>query len=465
MISYKEHIKALALLGIPIVIGQLGSIAQAFADTIMVGHYGTDELSAAGFVNNVMNLAIYLLLGFSYSTTPIVGSYIGRKQNGKAAQTLKESMTSNLAFCIVIGLFLLFLYQHLEWLNQPEALLPLIRPYFLIILSSLPFLALFNALKQFCDGTGDTRTPMWIMMGGNGINILGNWVLIFGSPEMSVGSLTFSMAPQGLLGAGYATLISRIAMLVGLAAVVFGSKRYVIFRDGLKQTITRRGLLHLSRTGLPISLQMGLEASSFNIAAIMMGWLGIAALAAHQIMCTVGTFCFLIYYGIGAAAAIRMSHFRGCAMVAADTETAQIMWREVRRTSMSAYAMTATMACLLISLFFVLRTEVIGCFTTSEEVIATCMTMTIPFMLYQLGDMTQTIFANSLRAIEDVKPLMWGAAVAYLIVSLPLSYLFGIAWGGGAAGVWYGFPFGLTTAGLLFLWRFRTFMSRRIRSL
>lgn len=464
MISYKEHIRSLALLGIPIIIGQVGSIAQAFADTIMVGHYGTDELSAAGFVNNVMNLAIYLLLGFSYSTTPIVGSYVGRRQTEKAARTLKESLTGNLLFCAVIALLLVFLYTHLEWLNQPAELLPLIRPYFLVILSSLPFLALFNSLKQFCDGTGDTRSAMWIMMGGNVINILGNWLFIFGLPSVTLGTLTLSVPAMGLVGAGVATLTSRILMLCGLGLVVCCSRRYRHFREGLRTGMTRRGLLHISRTGLPISLQMGLEASSFNLAAVMMGWLGVAALAAHQVMCTVATFCFLVYYGIGAAAAIRMSHFRGCAQMARTDGAAADMWREVRRTSTAAYAMVAATACILITVVFVWRHDIIGCFTTNADVLAACTTMVLPFIFYQLGDMTQIIFANSLRAIEDVRPLMWGAAVAYLVVSLPLSYLFGIVWKGGAAGVWYGFPFGLTTAGILFFWRYRAFMKKRIRT-
>ncbi len=434
MITYKEHIRALAALGTPIVVGQLGVIAQAFADTIMVGQHDTDELSAAGFVSNVFNLVIFFLLGFSYSTTPIVGRFFGKGQLHLAARTLRESLVANLAVCAVASGLMYALYLHLDLLRQPAALMPLIRPYFLLTLASLPFVSAFNALKQFCDGVGDTKTPMWTMVGGNVLNIAGNALLIFGlwgCPEL------------GLNGAGIATLASRAAMLAGLAWAVRRSRRYAPYRAGFHLPVTRLGLAHLTRVGLPVSLQMSMESSSFNITAVMMGWLGATALAAHQVMCTVGSLCFLFYYGIGAAAAVRMSHFRGMEN-----------WAEVRRTSFAAFFMATGAAAVLASGLFALQVPLAYCFTTSGEVVKTVTALMLPFILYQLGDSAQTIFANSLRAVEDVKPLVWYAAAAYLLVSIPLSYVFGFVLGWREVGIWFGFPFGLTTAGLLFYQRF-----------
>ena len=392
LVPYRVHGKALMVLGIPIVIGQLGTIAQSFADTIMVGQYGTPELSASGFVNNVFNLVIFFLLGFSYSTTPIVGSYFGRKQLADAGRTLKESLAANLLVCM--------------------------------------------------DGVGDTKTPMWIMLTGNVVNILLNVVLIFGFSFSFLGLKIHSPA-LGLNGAGLATLISRVAMLVVLAWLVLRAKRYEKFRVGLKKPMTRLGFFHVTKVGLPISVQMCLESSSFNIAAVMMGWLGAVSLAAHQVMGTIGTLCFLVYYGVGAAAAVRISHFRG-----------RGEWREVRRIAFAAYGLNLIAAVVLAGGIFMGREALCYCFTTSPEVVTVTLSLMIPFLFYQLGDSMQVVFANSLRAIEDVKPLVWYAFIAYILVSIPVSYLFAFVLKMGPQGVWWGFPFGLTTAGLLFFQRF-----------
>lgn len=434
-IAYTTHWRALALLGVPIVIGQLGTIAQSFADTMMVGQYGTDELSASGFVNNVFNLAIFFLVGFSYSTTPVVGRYYGQGRSDCCGRALRESLIVNASAFAGIAVFMLTLYACLPWLGQPTALLPLIRPYFLIILASLLPMALFNAMKQFSDGVGDTRTPMWIMIGGNVTNVLLNWLLIYGLPALHI--------PQmGLNGAGWATLASRLLMTVVLGTVVLCSRRFAPYRTGLQPT--RRGMSHLVRKGLPISMQMALESSSFNIAAIMMGWLGTTALAAHQVMCTVGSLCFMFYYGVGAAAAVRMSHFRGRGQTS-----------ELPRIATAAYLLCLASAVVLTGSIILFAPPLISCFTTSADVVAMVLTLLLPFAVYQLGDSLQVVYANALRAVEDVKPLFGYAAVAYLVVSVPLSFLFGFILKGGAAGIWWAFPFGLSTAGLLFLRRFR----------
>ncbi len=427
-------------LGIPIVIGQLGTIAQSFADTIMVGQYGTAELSASGFVNNVFNLIVFFLLGFSYSTTPIVGSFFGKKAYDDCGRASKESLHSNLTVCFFIVLFLYILYLNLDWLGQPKELMPLIRPYYLIILCSLPFVSAFNSLKQFCEGVGNTRVPMWIMITGNIVNIVGNYLLIYG---FSIPFTNIQIESMGLNGAGYATLVSRFLMFVILLLIILRDRDFRIFRNGFSQRVTRNGMLHIIKIGIPISLQLSLEAASFNISGVMMGWLGATALASHQVMCTIGTLCYMFYYGIGSASAIRISHYRGAGKS-----------KEIRRISFTAYKMLLISALLLTSAIVFCFNPLCYCFTTSQEVVDMSLGLLLPFILYQIGDSTQIIYSNCLRAIEDVKYLMWYAIFAYLIVSVPTSYIFAFPCHMGATGIWYGFPLGLTTAGILFLCRF-----------
>ena len=431
-------------LGIPIIIGQLGSIAQQFADTIMVGQYGTMELAAAGFVNNVFNFVIYFMLGISYASTPVIGASYSQKDYKAVAQSLVDSIVVNFLFSLVIVALLLLLYHNIAILQQPEEIMPYALPYFLIITASMPFMAVFNALKQYSDAVGETKIPMWIMLGANAFNVLLNLPLIFGF-ELSIFNYQFSMEALGLFGAGIATLISRILAVVALVVVIAKMKKYKELKPSVSTGPEIHRMKHLLFLGLPISIQLGLEASSFNICAIFMGWLGSIPLAAHQIMCTISTLCFQIVYGIGAAASVLISQFRGVGD-----------WHNVRRTANTAFFIGIALILMMIGMIQIFRYPLVSCFTTSEEVVSVVLSLIPCFFIYQFGDCMQITFANALRGIAEVKKLMLYAFISYVIVSIPLSYVFAFIFGWGGVGVWMGMPFGLTTAGLLFYFEFRS---------
>ncbi|MBQ9641038.1 MAG: MATE family efflux transporter [Bacteroidaceae bacterium] len=449
-----SRVSAIYRLACPIVIAQLGSILQGWADTIMVGQYGTPELSAAGFVNNVYNFIIYFLLGMSYATTPVVGAHFSRGSYGKVLQTLRDSNVVNVLTSLGVVALLLLMYVNMDSLGQPVELMPLIRPYFLVLMVSMPFLALFNSMKQFSDAVGDTKTPMWVMIGSNVLNLVLNYLFIF-------------VLDGGLLGAGLATMVARMAMALSMyVALRRGSLLRSMrvkaeggplltspLRGGTPSGGQRGGLL-LLRLGMPISIQMCLEAGSFNVCAIFMGWIGATALAAHQVMGTVSTLCFMVYYGIGAAAAIRIAYFRG-----------QEEWDEVVKTARTALWMSLASGVVITTLIVVAGGPIAGLFTTSREVALLFLAMLPPFVCYQLGDCLQITYANALRAIQDVKAMMLFAFVAYCLISIPLGYVLAFPCGMGAVGIWWSFPFGLTTAGLLYRWRFlRITKSERFKS-
>ena len=440
--------QSIVKLGIPIIIGQLGAIAQQFADTIMVGQYGTMELAAAGFVNNVFNFVIYFMLGISYASTPVIGALYGKKDNRGVAQSLIDSIVVNFLFSLVIVALLLLLYFNIDILHQPEEIMPFALPYFLLITASMPFMAVFNSLKQYSDAVGETKVPMWIMLGANAFNILLNLPLIFGfNWEFSIFNSQFSIGivPMGLLGAGIATLISRILAVVALLIAIARLGKY---RE-IKPSVCTRPEIHRMKyllfLGFPISIQLGLEASSFNICAIFMGWLGAIPLAAHQIMCTISTLCFQIVYGIGAAASVLISQFRGVGD-----------WHNVRRTANTAFFIGITLILLMIGAIQIFRYPLVSCFTTSEQVVSVVLSLIPCFFVYQFGDCMQITFANALRGIAEVKKLMLYAFISYVIVSIPLSYIFAFIFDLGGVGVWMGMPFGLTTAGFLFYFEFRS---------
>lgn len=429
------HYKTLLKLGLPIIIGQLGMIILGFADTLMIGQHSTEELAAASFVNNMFNLVIIFATGFSYGLTPIVGSLFGSGKQKAVGCTLRNSLWANGLMSLLLSCIMVGLYLNIHRLGQPTELLPLMRPYFLILLISLPFVLLFNAFKQFADGITDTKTAMWLLIGGNVLNILGNWLFIYGHsgfPEM------------GLAGAGIATLTSRVLMLVAFVGIFLIAKRYRIYKEGFREgKLNRKDFIELNKLGWPVAIQMGMETASFSLATIMVGWLGAMALAAHQIMLTIGQLGYMIYYGMAAAVAVRISYFHG----KNDTTS-------VRHSANAGFHLILCMAILVSTPLFLLRNEIGGWFTDTTEVITLVANLILPFIIYQFGDGMQCNYANALRGIADVKPAMYIAFIAYFLISLPTGYLFGFIFNWGLTGIWFSFPCGLTSAGLMFYLRF-----------
>lgn len=441
-----EYYKELTRLGLPIVIGQLGIIFVSFADTFMVGRHGTDDLGAASFVNNMFNLAIIFATGFSYGLTPIVGRLFGSGRQREAGGVLKNALLANSAIALLLMAVMWVLYLNIGNLGQPAELLELMRPYYLTLLISMPFILLFNAFKQFADGITDTKTSMWILLAGNLLNIVGNYLLIFGKggfPEL------------GLLGAGISTLLSRMAMLAIFLAIFFRHRRYRAYTQGFWHSkITKPQQKELFAMGFPVAAQMGMETASFSLATIMVGWLGTTALASHQIMCTVGQLGFMMYYGMAAAVAVKASNYNGTGDIA-----------NIRRTASAGFHLILVMAVIASALIYLLRHHIGGIFTDNNDVAVMVAQLTVPFILYQFGDGLQCNYSNALRGIADVKPVMLYAFIAYFIISLPAGYLFGFVFGWGLPGVWMSFPFGLTSAGVMFYLRFRSTLRRRSHSL
>ena len=429
--KYETHYRNLTYLGVPIIIGQLGNLILNFADTLMIGHHSTKELAAAAFVNNMFTLVIIFAVGFTYAITALVGTLYGQEKTHRIGELMKSAVAANTCMAVFLSAIMWILYINLGNLGQPEELLPLMRSYFVIQLVSLPFVCWFNTFRQFTDGITDTRVAMWILIGGNIMNIFGNWVLIYGH---------LGMEEMGLVGAGLSTMISRIVMAIVMVSIFFFSKRYKEYRKGWRQrSINRTDFKQVTVLGLPLALGLGWGTAAFSLSSLMVGWFGTTALAAHQVMLTISQLGYMIYYGLAAAVAVRISNFMG-----------QRDYTAVKRTATAGIHLVFFLAMLTSIPVFIFRHSIGGLFTDSSEVVSMVSMTIIPFMIYQFGDGMQCNYANAMRGIAVVKPLIWIAFVAFFIVSLPLGYLFGVVMNYQLIGIWYAFPFGLTTAGLLY---------------
>ena len=431
----KHHYRELLAIGIPIIIGQLGTIILGFADTLMIGHHSTPELAAAGLVNNIFGLVFVSYMGFTYGLTPIIGRLYGEERTDCIGRKVRNAFCANMLTGCIFTLALVVLYLNLGRIGQPEELLSLIRPYFLVNLASVLFMGIFFTMKQFLDGLGQTKVAMWAMIGGNVINILGNWVLIYGVagfPEL------------GLLGAGISTLVSRILMALAMVGMLMTGKNFGEYRrDILRSSLTKADFREMNRLGWPVALQLGMESAAFTLSCVMVGWLGTIPLAAHQVMITLSQLFYLVLSGMAAALAIRVSHFMG-----------QKDYAAVRRNAYDGFRLNLLFSLCMGLPVFLLRHQIGGWFNDNMEVQAYVATLIILMMVYQFGDGLQYTFANALRGIACVKPMVLYAFIAYFVISLPLGYTLGFPCGLGILGIWIAFPFGLTIAGEMYRRRF-----------
>ena len=342
--SLRPHYQATLKVGWPIAVGQIGTIMVGFTDTLMVGHYNTPSLAAASFVNSVFNLFLFLTMGYSYGLTPLAGRLFGQRQYRRAGVLLKEAVCTNALYGILIIIGLLLVYSQVSHMGQDPKLLPLIRPYFLIMVGSMPFVILFNLLRQFTDAATDTAVAMWILLSSNVLNIVGNYLLING-----IGPL-----PElGLNGAGLSTLLARAYTAVALTLFLLRSPRYRAALQGWQICrVSRSAIRNINRFSLPISLQMGMETGAFTLSGIMVGWLGAVQLAGYQVIITISTLGFLFFYSFGASTSIRISLFAG-----------QDNWTEVRRASQAGRNILLVLCSATCVLFLTLGPWLVDSFT------------------------------------------------------------------------------------------------------
>lgn len=431
MIEYRKLLK----LGLPIMVGQLGTIVTGFVDNMMVGHYSTAALAASSFCNNFFNMAMLGVMGFTYGITPLVAALSA--QGGKEAETgrlVRTAARVNTVFCAIVMVIMGVLYFLLEQMGQPAELLPLIKPYYLLCLMGLLPVMAFNLWAQWSYGIGNTSTPMWIILGVNVLNVLGNWLLIFGTgpfPEL------------GLTGAGISTLAARVVAGAAIVRVFFRMRRYTAYREGFCRSAGGYDDARIWHTSLPVSLQLTCETAAFSGSAVLCGWLGTIPLAAFQVVVVLGTLGFVVYYAMGAAVAVRVGNAAGSGDV-----------RAMRASAWAGYHLMLVIMLISSLIFAFAGPAIIGLFTNDHAVRAVAVSLIVPLILYQLGDATQITFANALRGTSRVMSMLWSAVTAYLVLGLPSSYLLAFTLGLGVYGIVLSFSVSLFSAAALYLFFF-----------
>jgi MATE family multidrug resistance protein len=301
---------------------------------------------------------------------------------------------------------------------------------------------LFFSIKQFLEGIGNTKIAMYITIAANVINIIFNYLLIYGK---------FGFPEMGLNGAGVGTLISRVAMPILFFVYIIkmpGLKRYFIMAH--YELFDRHKIISLLKIGIPIAFQIIVEAIAFSIGAIMMGWLGEVPLAAHQVAIGLASFTYMISLGVSQANTIRVSHQMGV--------------KDYKALKMAAFASTqlVLMFMSLMGIVFIFARNVLPfLFTTDPEVIKIASGLLIIAAIFQVFDGLQVVMLSTLRGMADVRLPMFIAFFAYLFLGIPTSYFLAFKLMMGPQGIWYGYLLGLGAAGILFYLRFQHNLKKR----
>jgi len=435
---YKRNLN----LALPVVLSQIGQITVHLVDNMMVGHVGTTELAAASFANNVFMIGMYFGMGLTYGLTPLIGNAFSKGRLKEVVILLKNGIFTHLVAALILSSIMFGTYYILPLLGQPEEVLEMAKPYFLLLcLSYLPFM-LFFSFKQFFEGLGNTKMAMQITLTANIVNVVVNYILIFGKlgfPEM------------GLNGAGLGTLISRITMPTLFVLFVFKRSRYKrYFLLAHKQLFDIDKVINVLKIGIPIGFQIIVEVIAFGIGAVMMGWLGEVELAAHQVALGLASFTYMISLGVSQANTIRVSHQMGL--------------KDYKSLKMAALASThlVLIFMLFMGILFIFARNILPLlFTPDEAVVKISAALLIIAAIFQLFDGLQVVMLSTLRGMADVKLPMYMAIFAYLFVGIPTSYVLTFILSFGPQGIWLGYLAGLGLAGVLFYFRFRIVFQKK----
>jgi MATE family multidrug resistance protein len=429
---YKRNLN----LALPVVLSQIGQVTVHLVDNMMVGHVGTTELAAASFANNVFMIGMYFGMGLTYGITPLVGKAFSKSMLNDVVVLLKNGIFTHLAAALVLTSIMFGTYFILPLLGQPDDVLEMAQPYFLLLcLSYLPFM-LFFSFKQFFEGLGNTKMAMQITLLANIVNVVINYILIFGK---------FGFPQMGLNGAGLGTLIARIVM-PGLFVlyIVKGDRYRRYFVMAHKQFFSIEKVIGILKIGIPIGFQIIVEVIAFGIGAVMMGWLGEIELAAHQVALGLASFTYMISLGVSQANTVRVSHQMGL--------------KDYKSLKMAALASTHLVLVFMLFmgiLFIFARSTLPLLFTTDVAVVRISAGLLIVAAIFQLFDGLQVVMLSTLRGMADVRLPMYIAIFAYLMVGIPTSYILTFIFSFGPQGIWFGYLVGLGLAGILFYFRFR----------
>jgi multidrug resistance protein, MATE family len=445
--KYKPHYRDNLKLAIPVVISQVGHMVVQLSDSMIVGHWaGTIPLAAVSLANGVFIIILVTGLGFSYAITPLVAQESGKQDQNECGRLLINSLLINVITAILLFLLVYFGSRYmLGHLGQSPLVVEQARLFLPLLAISIIPLMIFNTFKQFAEGLGFTKQAMKVSIWGNLVNICLGITFVKG---------LFGIAPMGIRGVGYSTLIDRCLMAIVMSVYVLRSERFKKYlHHFVLKNIDRARSWKLLKMGAPVAMQYTFEVSAFAGANFIIGSISPVQQAAHQVALTLASCTYMMAMGVSAAAAVKSGNNFGVKN-----------FTGLRASAISSYHIVLVLMCITALLFTFCNNLLPYLFTTDKAVIVFAAQLLILAAFFQLFDGTQVVGLGILRGMGDVKIPTVITFLAYWVVGIPVGYWCGVKQGLGAMGVWYGLVLGLMVASILLFVRFNR-LSKRHSSL
>ena len=451
--NYTKEFSYNLKLSTPVILGLLGHTLVGMIDNIMVGKLDPINLAAVSLGNSYIFVAMSLGIGFSAAITPIVAEAHSERNNEK----LKTSFINGFILCLFLGIFLygsiLLLKGTLIYLDQPQEVVRLALPYIDIVAISLIPLLLFQALKQFVDGLSKTIYPMYATVLANIINVIINYILIFGM---------LGFPKLGIIGAAIGTLISRFIMFSFLFYMLMNKEIIYDYISDLKSFVYNRFMIKkILSLGFPTSLQMFFEVGLFTSAIWLSGLLGEIPQSANQIVLNISSMTFMVASGLSVSAAIRAGNQKGLKN-----------YKELKRISLSILLLGICFASIFSLVIYLLRDYLpyIYIDINNQEnyfenirIVSIASKLFIIVAIFQLVDSAQVIVLGTLRGMQDVKIPTIIVFIAYWIIGFPISFILGDESLMAESGIWIGLLSGLTFSSLFLYLRFLYLTNKMIK--
>ena len=442
-----KEVRATLHLGLPLILAQLGQMSMSFIDTLMVGRLGGLDLAGVALAGAILHPVTFVCLGVLMAVGPLVSQAHGARDPSTAGRAVRQGLWLGLLMALPAVALMWNARQFLEWMGHDLEIVSLAQDYLRAILWGVPALFLFGALRHFVEGVSRPRVIMVITAGGVIVNVVANYVLMFGK---------LGLPALGLVGCGWASALVYWGMLVALLFFIHSHQDFHVFgvfsRLGAPDPHVFRELF---RVGWPIGIMQFLEVSLFAATAMLMGLFGAAQLAAHQIVLNCAAIVYMMPLGLSFAVSVRV----GQAVGRAD-------FRAARRAGYTGMALGACLMTGSALVFWLAPRRVLALFLdmndpANSSLIEYGAVLLSLAAVFQIFDGIQANSAGALRGLKETRMPMLLALVAYWLVGFPTAWYLAFRLGWEGEGLWWGLVLGLATAAILLSWRFRTEIARR----
>ncbi len=436
--GFIAELKILLHLTWPLVIAQITQMLMGVSDTIMAGRYHSTDMAAVAIGFGISLPMLVFIQGVSLALSPIIARFDGAKKTHDVANNVQQMAYLSLLIAFIMMLSYVFFPSIIRLLNMPDDVTQKTISYLGYVFLSAPAFAIYQTLRNYCEGLSLTRPTMVIMVTGLLVNIPVNYIFInglFGMPEM------------GGAGCGLATMLVFYTM--ALATIIYTRyakklKKFNLYQQFYKPNMA--DIKTLLALGLPIGGTLIFEVSLFALVAVMLAPFGTLTVAAHQIALSVSSLIFMLPLSIGIALAIRIGYLVG-----------EDRLEQTKQAYRGGMFLAVSMVFVTASITVGFNHEIAQIYSTELPVITLAASLLILASLFQLSDAIQVVSANALRGYKDTQAMFVLSFLSYWVVGFPVGIVLGltdlVVPKMAAAGFWIGFITGLSTAAVLMFFR------------